>query len=305
MHSFLSVALVTLVIALGACGKRDIAPQSISKPSDTVTSPEPSVNAPIVVAVTEPRCDYGSYVPPESSATGGTGGGTGPNAGNGNVSAIHWKGQTLHVEGYPQQDVERLVCGSYISFARCFDASATTTTDLDGTIGMTITLDADGRVDAKTIGGSLDQPKLATCMIDAAKTLRFEKTDKPATVSYAFSVHRSAKLKVITMSESGVAIVGGLAPEVIKGTVRAAFPRLRACYEPELAKEPKLKGIVSTKVVIGATGAIESVKPLGGSMPSAAVRDCVTKVFTTLAFPQPEGGKVTVTYPIYFAPEEE
>jgi hypothetical protein len=37
-------------------------------------------------------------------------------------------------------------------------------------------------------------------------------------------------------------------------------------------------------------------------MPDAQVRACVAKVFEKLVFPPPEGGIVTVTYPIMFSP---
>ena len=40
----------------------------------------------------------------------------------------------------------------------------------------------------------------------------------------------------------------------------------------------------------------------GSDIPDANVVQCVTRGFTNLSFPQPEGGIVTVVYPIIFNP---
>ena len=40
-------------------------------------------------------------------------------------------------------------------------------------------------------------------------------------------------------------------------------------------------------------------------MPDARVTACTIEAFRKLAFPAPEGGIVTVTYPIMFAPTPE
>jgi hypothetical protein len=43
----------------------------------------------------------------------------------------------------------------------------------------------------------------------------------------------------------------------------------------------------------------------GSDMPDSGVVSCVTRTFSTLSFPVPEGGIVTVTYPLTFTPDEE
>ena len=40
----------------------------------------------------------------------------------------------------------------------------------------------------------------------------------------------------------------------------------------------------------------------GSDLPDADVVGCVLRAFETLEFPPPVGGKVTVVYPVLFAP---
>ncbi|MCL2776960.1 MAG: hypothetical protein FWD73_03075 [Polyangiaceae bacterium] len=42
----------------------------------------------------------------------------------------------------------------------------------------------------------------------------------------------------------------------------------------------------------------------GSQLPDQGVVSCVVRAFQNLSFPQPEGGIVTVTYPITFTPGE-
>jgi TonB family protein len=98
-------------------------------------------------------------------------------------------------------------------------------------------------------------------------------------------------------------VKGRLPPEVIQRIVRANFATLRKCYEAGLARNASLAGKVRVRFVIGKDGAVTSVADAGGSdMPDAAVKQCVLAGFSKLAFPQPEGGIVTVEYPIQFTP---
>jgi hypothetical protein len=54
-------------------------------------------------------------------------------------------------------------------------------------------------------------------------------------------------------------------------------------------------------LVFAGWGHRDSTGPLP-VMPDAQVRACVVKGFEKLVFPPPEGGIVTVTYPIMFSP---
>jgi Ca-activated chloride channel family protein len=107
-----------------------------------------------------------------------------------------------------------------------------------------------------------------------------------------------------TLRQGTVQVSGRLPPEVIQRLVRQNFGRFRLCYENGLRTNPNLSGRVSVKFVIDRTGASSSAQDGGSDLPDSDVVSCVVRSFGNLSFPQPEGGVVTVVYPISFAPGE-
>ena len=97
-------------------------------------------------------------------------------------------------------------------------------------------------------------------------------------------------------------VSGRLPPEVIQRIVRQNYGRFRMCYEQGLSKNPNLEGRVSVRFVIGRDGAVSNAANGGSDLPNAGVVDCVVRAYYGLSFPQPEGGIVTVVYPIMFSP---
>ena len=95
---------------------------------------------------------------------------------------------------------------------------------------------------------------------------------------------------------------GRLPAEVIQRIVRQNFGRFRMCYEQGLARNPNLEGRVGVRFVIGRDGSVSNVGNGGSDIPDNAVVSCTVAAFYGLSFPQPEGGIVTVTYPIIFSP---
>ncbi len=101
----------------------------------------------------------------------------------------------------------------------------------------------------------------------------------------------------------GVASVNGRLPaEVIQRIVRQNFGRFRLCYENGLKGNPSLQGRVGVKFVIDRSGAVSLTADGGSDLPDQGVVQCVVRGFSNLSFPQPEGGMVTVVYPIMFSP---
>jgi hypothetical protein len=100
------------------------------------------------------------------------------------------------------------------------------------------------------------------------------------------------------------AVIGTLPPEVIQRVVRQSFGRFRLCYEDGLRANPKLEGKVAVHFVIEKDGAVSGASLVQGTdLADKNVASCVSRAFTTLVFPKPDGGgKVIVTYPIKFAP---
>ena len=95
---------------------------------------------------------------------------------------------------------------------------------------------------------------------------------------------------------------GRLPPEVIQSVVRIGFKRFRICYEAGLGRDPKLQGRISVRFVIERDGTVKDARDGGSDLPDMAVRDCVMNKFFGFKFPPPEGGIVTVVYPIMLAP---
>lgn len=102
-----------------------------------------------------------------------------------------------------------------------------------------------------------------------------------------------------------VAVSGRLPPEVITRVVRQSFGRFRRCFETAAKKRAALRGRVVVRFVIDAKGAVASAVDGGSDIADKTVVDCVVKGFTNLSFPQPEGGVVSVVYPLIFAPPEK
>lgn len=97
-------------------------------------------------------------------------------------------------------------------------------------------------------------------------------------------------------------VSGRLPPEVIQRIVRQNYGRFRMCYEQGLSRNPNLEGRVSVRFVIGRDGSVSNVSNGGSDIPDSGVVGCVVSAYYGLSFPQPEGGIVTVVYPIMFSP---
>jgi hypothetical protein len=87
---------------------------------------------------------------------------------------------------------------------------------------------------------------------------------------------------------------------VIQRIVRQNFGRFRLCYENGLRANPHLRGRIAVRFTIGRDGSVVDARDGGSELPDAGVVSCVARAFSNLAFPQPEGGVVTVVYPITF-----
>jgi hypothetical protein len=97
-------------------------------------------------------------------------------------------------------------------------------------------------------------------------------------------------------------VAGRLPAEVIQRIVRQSSGRFRLCYDEGRRDDPRLGGRVSVRFVIRRDGEVSSVVDGGSDLHDSSVIACVLRAFAGLSFPLPEGGPVTVTYPIVFSP---
>jgi hypothetical protein len=112
----------------------------------------------------------------------------------------------------------------------------------------------------------------------------------------------SHRTKAPQVRMGATTVSGRLPPEVIQRIVRQNYGRFRMCYEQGLAKNPNLEGRVTVRFVIGRDGSVSNVSNGGSDIPDSGVVGCVIRNYYGLSFPQPEGGIVTVVYPIMFSP---
>jgi len=105
-----------------------------------------------------------------------------------------------------------------------------------------------------------------------------------------------------SLREGALTVNGRLAPEIIQRIVRQRAPWIRRCYEQGLGRNPDLQGRVLVRFVIDRQGNVSSVNTGGSDIPDAQLTHCVAAVFQGTQFPSPEGGIVTVAYPIVFTP---
>jgi hypothetical protein len=125
------------------------------------------------------------------------------------------------------------------------------------------------------------------------------KGDAPSTATSAPTAVRSA-IKA-TVAAGAVQVNGRLSVDVVQGVVRKSFAGFRACYENGMRTNPNLAGRVTVKFVIDRSGSVATAQDGGSEMTDPTVVGCVVRGFGNLSFPQPEGGMVTVVYPIIFA----
>jgi hypothetical protein len=110
------------------------------------------------------------------------------------------------------------------------------------------------------------------------------------------------QVKAPRIREGATTVNGRLPPEVIQRIVRQNFGRFRLCYENGMRNNPNLQGRVTVKFIIDRSGAVSMTADGGSDLPDQGVVQCVVRGFGNLSFPQPEGGQVTVVYPIMFNP---
>jgi hypothetical protein len=97
-------------------------------------------------------------------------------------------------------------------------------------------------------------------------------------------------------------VKGRLPPEVVERIVRQNLGRFRMCYQQGLRANPALGGQVAVKFVVDGTGTVSKSADAGSDLADRSVVACVVRSFSNLSFPAPEGGVVSVSYAISFAP---
>jgi Ca-activated chloride channel family protein len=101
---------------------------------------------------------------------------------------------------------------------------------------------------------------------------------------------------------SASTVSGSFDSTSIQSIVRGQFGRLRRCYQRGLDRDAGLAGRVVVRFVIGRDGTVTSAQNGGSTIADPAVVACVVGAFSGMTFPAPDGGSVTVVFPISFTP---
>ncbi|HYP98165.1 MAG TPA: AgmX/PglI C-terminal domain-containing protein [Polyangiaceae bacterium] len=144
------------------------------------------------------------------------------------------------------------------------------------------------------------QQELGTQIEAAKEDARAQTSHPPEKGAHSTSFRQAPASIRVRMGATTVS--GRLPPEVIQRIVRLNFGVFRGCYEQGLARNPNLEGRVSARFVIGRDGAVSNASNGGSDLPDSGVVSCVVSAFYGLKFPEPEGGIVTVVYPILLTP---
>jgi len=95
---------------------------------------------------------------------------------------------------------------------------------------------------------------------------------------------------------------GHLAREKIEAVVRKNHDVFRACYEKGHGLKRHLKGQVVVRFLIDRDGRVSLSELEKSTLADEETTSCVVDGFRRLRFPPPDGGVVTVVYPMKFSP---
>lgn len=169
----------------------------------------------------------------------------------------------------------------------------------EGSLEVELTVDEKGRATVAPKPHTLD-PELVTCVTDTFAAATFDAAAKGTTpYSLTFSMLRPTHPRTdngTVLTEMRLTIVGNYVPLHVKALIRNNHPRVRACYEAGLKKDPKLAGRVSLSFVIDKTGSARDMKLLDKSFPDEGVTKCIAKIFAGIAFLEPPTGTVQVQW---------
>jgi hypothetical protein len=143
---------------------------------------------------------------------------------------------------------------------------------------------------------SLERGKQATYSVGAD---RIEQTELgKATLRLSGPVRTTAP----RVRMGATTVSGRLPKEVIQRIVRQNFARFRLCYEKALAANANLQGRITVRFVIRRDGKVSNVGSVDSDFPDPGMVKCIALALYDISFPEPEGGFVTVVYPVVFEP---
>lgn len=95
---------------------------------------------------------------------------------------------------------------------------------------------------------------------------------------------------------------GAVEPEVVRmrAVLDAANPSFQDCYAQALARDPRLFGEVTLRVVLDAQGGVSESSAVLSTLSDAQAVACVEGVVADLSFPAPSRTPLAMRYPVVF-----
>lgn len=104
-------------------------------------------------------------------------------------------------------------------------------------------------------------------------------------------------------SEAAVKVEGSLDREAIRRVIRAHIGEIETCYNAGLERDKTLAGKVTLELQIGSDGRVSDAFISHSTLADIEVDKCIAEAATSWAFPRPQGGNVSVSYPFVLTAE--
>ena len=95
---------------------------------------------------------------------------------------------------------------------------------------------------------------------------------------------------------------GSLDPKKISAAIKARLSGIKACYEQQLKRNPKLAGKIVIAFVIDEEGKVSEASVDSDTLGDGAVAKCIIGLIRRVRFPKPDEGDVQATFPFVFTP---
>jgi hypothetical protein len=89
----------------------------------------------------------------------------------------------------------------------------------------------------------------------------------------------------------------GLDPTKTQAVVRSHLSEIQRCYERGKMDDSELKGRVTIRIAVSASGAVSAAAVESSSLRSSSVEGCIVGAVSGWKFPAPVGGPAVISYP--------
>lgn len=218
-------------------------------------------------------------------------------------------------------DVRRALQAQQSVLSQCFTAARGDNRDFGAILSLSLEVEEDGSVtSARIVEGFVplgSASSFTDCIVLAARRFELgpgprETLEQPARFGQPLAPGtewrsvRQFRLPVIRCGGCGGyggLPVGALSREGIRRTIRRQRPAVRACYEHELQRNPRLAGRAVVQFVIAPDGSVTTAAVTSSRFgkPEPRLERCLVNIARTMQFPSINGdGLTVVSYPFAF-----